>query len=312
MQVIRYESIKIGKQIDFQCYFSIIRKCSHNAALLSFLLTLVSLSALSQVRYPIIDTSLTWYHHREECVDPYAGTFNRYNYTFYFKGQDTVINGRTYNKTNRDIMVRMDTFNRYYLTCYTCDSESLLYDFNARVGDTIYTNPSDSSKYYAILSFDTNTIINGSNRRHYNVFCHDNSLLGNGMPNDWIEGIGGTWKAMGNYNCPNQGQGCSDDFCGVSLQNTFIYGSACSAASVSSVPSSAPFITLLHTKDELVIHTDINIVSYRLINSIGQEVDAYLLNNLKISMRGIASGLYILELKDSSGLLYEKKIINNQ
>ena len=156
-----------------------------------------------QTYSPLIDTNKVWHVYEEEIYPPSIIT------TLWKISGDTIWQERDYWKMYRSIdsmqldwslygLIREDSVHKVYFKFLADTSSRLLYDFNIKVGDSIYIPDELLESPLIVISIDT-ILLNGIFRKRY--------LLRRGPSEEisddtWIEGIG---SLLGIINSPLAG-----------------------------------------------------------------------------------------------------------
>jgi hypothetical protein len=186
-------------------------------------LLLIPFSANAQVYHPLVDSGATWSREATECDGlsqscEYRGGkfflmgdtlieslqykllfFQSTYYYFYMNGFPPTENGWNFleepttigalrEDSSRKIRFRLFPNNFPYGNCplsLTADKDTILYDFNLQLGDTLIS----SSSYPVVFEIDSIQLLNGEWRKRY--------VSNSGEA--WIEGIGSTNGLLAPY-----------------------------------------------------------------------------------------------------------------
>jgi hypothetical protein len=276
---------------------------------------------------PLNDSTLVWYTDND--IYP-MGFHNHWQDSYFFTGVDTVIESSTYQivydptGSAREHYIRMDTNERYYLSSYPGDGnfpfakDILLYDFGARVGDTLYISPGDTlyhndTLYYYVRSIDT-ILVNNSLRKRFTVTNNLYLMPGSSQTCQWIEGVGNATWGLLSFFTHDIGFGFS--FCGLAKNGAMIYPSyvttLCNTPSgVNELYNDAISVYPNPASDYLIVRSEgvSPTVSYRLYDMTGQPLISDTLSGNQIPLRNISSGVYVLLISEQTGKVSKLKIV---
>jgi hypothetical protein len=244
---------------------------------LIYLFLSVSLNLHSQTYMPLLDTTTIWTVEYNDYVSlPPESWQVQYNFE-----KDTLIDLINYKYFGNNAILREDTINRkVYLRENSLNHECLLYDFNAKKGDTIEV----CNFQILIDSVSTVKICNGHERK---IFYYQGKY--------YIEGIGSnlgfleTIELIGppitSLNCVKKGDivlyGCNEVSYRINLQNYI---------QINIFPN--PTNSILKFDSDLVIK------SFRIIDITGNCVLQDIIQESKIDLGNFKSGFYIIEFYD--------------
>jgi len=129
------------------------------------------------------------------------------------ENQDTILQGTSYNalwggaQGQESVFaggIRNDTTGRIYYFHPTTNSEYLLYDFNAEVGDSLvvwvgeYNFTGPSLLLMHVVSLDTLENSNGVEYKRIGI-VNDAAMAGGFGPEYWIQGVGGSGGLLSTY-----------------------------------------------------------------------------------------------------------------
>src|SRR6218665_3948140 len=185
----------------------------------ALLFMLIFFQQISNAQISIADTSLAWFTTHD--IAP-LGNAQHWANKIYYTGRDTIIDNKVnfiFESINSNSGIKtaynvLKENNNYYY------ENNLLYNFDAQVGDTLYTN-SYGTHYYYIEDIDSVLVHN--NYRKY-IHCTTDSIpmpYGYMTNIDWIEGIGAVHYGVLSIHTPDMGFGMS--FCGVEKSGKKIY-----------------------------------------------------------------------------------------
>lgn len=244
------------------------------------------------------------------------------NYYKYVTSGDTLIGAYTYKKVlyaynispgpfnfspyTFKFAYRNDSINKkvYYLDVTGgINKDTLWYDFNLNVGDTIketysYThNGHIVGNLRRIVSSIDSVLICGSYYKQFNFNC------AGGFETSLIEGVGFKDK----FDVTGYLGGCP-------FEPSAVYSTGFSTCDINSVAdlSSNQFIKLFPnpTFSELKINASLQLTEYTILNNIGGIILKGNLSDLEsINVASLATGLYVIKLQDKSGNNYQSKFI---
>lgn len=269
------------------------------------------------------DTSLYWFAAHDNTS--LSGTTHSET-SEHFLGRDTMINGRQYAVTYNSLQrrhFREDAQHRIYALDPNDTVETLLYDFSAQVGDTIFfrgfigdSTHMTRSFYYAVDSINS-VDINGSPRRAIHVNTNiPSGVQGYYLSLTWIEGIGEQHYGLHSVFVTDLYNGYS--FCGVYQDTAYIYVAALHCYELLSVKDLTETTSIrlypVPASDAVTIDNNSSelLTRYRLLDVTGQLVGDGILNNQgrnSIALSGLAPGVYFALMSDARGRTYKQRII---
>jgi hypothetical protein len=183
------------------------------------------------------------------------------------------------------------------------NKDTLWYDFNLNVGDTLketyayYSYGINSNNQRRIVSSIDSVLICGAYYKRFNFGC---SISG-GFETELIEGVGFKDK----FDATNFGGGCP-------FEPYYIYSTTFSICDITSIETYLKDnqLTLYPnpTNSELKISNSLNISNYCITNNMG-EVILKGTDSSTINVAELANGIYIIKIQDKSGKSYQSKFI---
>lgn len=169
-------------------YFSFrILKCSFYLTL-TFLFIIQFPPLKAQNYIPLVDSNKVWYvfrsgmapQFRETLIYKFSGdsTYEGKKYFVVYNTLDT-----TQFNWNPCGLIREDSTRKIFYKESTSAQEELIYDFNAKIGDTLFIPPDLSNIPIVVYNIDTFEL-GGVTRKRYEIFRIDSG------DDIWIEGIG--------------------------------------------------------------------------------------------------------------------------
>lgn len=243
-----------------------------------------------------------------------------------FLHHDTVIHGLQYAVTYNGLQrrhLREDSQHRIYALDPNDTVETLLYAFDAQVGDTIRfhgfigdTSLQSHEFYYAVDSVDS-VDVQGGQRRAVHVSTNiSTGLQGTYFDLTWIEGIGEQHYGLHSVFVSDIYNGYS--FCGVHADTGYVYRANPSCFELLSVSdlSLAQQIHLypIPASDAVAIENNSSerLTGYKLVDMAGQQVGDGILANAtysSIPVSTLPAGVYIALLTDEMGRVYQQRIV---
>lgn len=240
------------------------------------------------------------------------------NYYNYKMSGDTSIGAYTYNKVLYNynttpgpfnfspytfkFAYRNDSINKkvYYLDVTGgINKDTLWYDFNLNVGDTVPSTFSYGRFYIfrdrVVQSIDS-ILICGSYHKRFNFNCSDNE-------SDLVEGVGFMDHFVHSYR---------DNECPFEPSAVYYTSfSTCYFTSVQEYLTDGQIKIFPNpTSFELNISSSLQITEYTILNNIGATIlKGNLLEPRSINVSSLASGLYIIKIQDRSGNTKQSKFI---
>lgn len=244
----------------------------------------------------------------------------------FFTGRTVSVHGTSYAETYNGLQhmhFREDAQHRIYALDPNDTVETLLYAFDAQVGDTIWFHGfiGDSTHqshdyFYSVEGIDS-MVVGGSLRRA----IHVNTDIPTGQQGlffslTWIEGIGEQHYGLHSVFVTDLYNGYS--FCGVHTDTGYIYTASLNCYELLRVQdiSEAQKIRVYPTPATEAVMIDNNsteqLTGYRLVSVTGRQVaDGILANkgSAGISLSGVAPGVYFVLLSDDAGHVFQRRII---
>lgn len=232
-----------------------------------------------------------------------------YNYPFYISGEQLF--GILWQDTSSKKVYYRD---KNSMSCTTCDS--LLYDFNLQVGDTVINNSyfMQSGATLFVNSIDS-ILINGSYRTKYRIEDALHQL--NGV--EIIEGIGSTLGGFYQYDYFEQYYRL-DCF---SVDNISLYsypGFSCSPLIANDLYlndiDNSVSIYPIPVNDKFTVKCNLPIDDISLINMMGISIDCFQFNQYGNEIEvhfttQISNGLYTIRIKSNGNMYYKTILILN-
>lgn len=192
----------------------------------------------------------------------------------------------------------------YYLDVTAgVNKDTLWYDFNLNIGDTIknnfsFLNPFGYNSNLRRIVYSIDSVLNcGTYYKRFNFNCSPSSF-----ETELIEGIGYKDRFTStNYpDCP--------------FEPSYIYSTSFSICNITSVEeylrSNIITLTPNPTNYELKINASVPLTYYVIVNTIGTVVlKGNLIDTQSINVSSLASGLYVIAIQDKSGKSYQSKFI---
>lgn len=255
-----------------------------------------------------IDTNFVWSH----AFFALSGPHTPYTYYVrnYFTGSDTTINDKIYYKHTQGLIRSEEK--RFYFYDEGLNKDVLILDFDAKVGDTIFSN-----KYYNYFvdSIDT-VLVNNTYRKRLFVSSDFLNPGGFGFKLIWIEGIGNiNYGIKGLY---TSSMGFYQNFCGFSEKGIRVYppnsvSVECERALVPVINFDIKNINVFpNPTNNFILIDDANFKYNRnckLYDTFGKLVADLEINNNRISLENIQGGMYILYLVDKNNNIHLGKIV---
>jgi hypothetical protein len=170
-----------------------------NYYLSTIILTLIAVFKLqSQSYFSFPDSNCVWSVEKEKHLIKGDSVFNAKTYKKYYWTTDTTLTSINLNFVG---LVRQDIINKkIYAIEKTQTVETLLYDFNLNLNDTLSVEPIYSIFYQSprrikVTAIDS-VIINGQYRKRFTIAS--NRPFGPSITETWIEGIGSSFGPL----CP--------------------------------------------------------------------------------------------------------------
>lgn len=234
---------------------------------------------------------------------------------------DSVLNSNTYKKVyssdeefpvnwNYNCLIREDTNNKKAWIKDSSENERLLYDFSINVGDSILLGHPEEQLYLYVDSI-INININQTLRKKYYFTCKVQPEYNE----IWIEGIGSDKGILASGSAFIVG-GWSRLLC-VSENDELIYENPnyndCYMITTGIQESKKELFNIYPNpaKDKLYVDNpqNIEIKSIILSDYLGNEVKCFIKNNNSYDVQDIPSGLYILKINYTKGVIIKKIII---
>jgi hypothetical protein len=185
------------------------------------------------------------------------------------------------------------------------NKDTLWYDFNLNVGDTL----KDTYSYFhyghiinnqrRIVSSIDSVLICGTYYKQFNFGC----TIGGGFETSLIEGVGFKDK----FDVTGYLGGCP-------FEPSYVHSTGFSSCNINSVAdlSSNQLIEIFPnpTFSELKIKASLQLTEYSIVNNVGVEILKGNLSDLQsINVSSIATGLYVIKIQNKSGNNYQSKFI---
>lgn len=273
---------------------------------------LVSVLASAQTQFPIVQQDNEWnILIVTEGMNSWDSTYQ--TATLKING-DTTLNSQIYQKIYKSVeeiptnwtyhgALREDG-QKVWFYSKTNNSESLIYDFNISVGDTInwLLDP-------MIVDSITNKPVNNEARKHIYFSYYDSTIK-----EVWIEGIGsnkgllesGTGMAVGGrYWLLCMKEQASTVYMNPNYNHCFL------ASGISENKNSVFHLYPNPANKQLKITVADNVIieSISIIDMNGKRLKEFKQTNTELDLSGISSGLYIIQLIHNKGKTYQKLIV---
>lgn len=259
----------------------------------------ISMNLFSQDYHPLLDTTTVWTIEYNDCI---ALPPEIWQVQFQFQ-KDTIIDLIEYKYYGSYAILREDTVNKkvYLRNEYVIGNECLLYDFNAKQGDTI-----NVCNFQIIIdSVSTINISNGDERK---IFYYQGTITGE----YYIEGIGSN---EGFVEISEPIGSPSIDLMCVKRQETELYGQRC--VEVTSIPNLSKDNININiypnpTNSILKFDTEDQLKSFRIFDSSGKYILQNTIIDNTIDLINFKSGFYIIEFYNlKNELISRHKFILN-
>lgn len=257
------------------------------------LILCTSINLFAQDYIPFLDTKTIWV---VEYNDYNSLPPENWQVKYQFQ-KDTLIDLIDYKYYGNYAVLREDTVNRkvYLRDDHMLDNECLLYDFNAKQGDTI-----DVCNFQIVIdSVSKTNISNGEERK---IFYYQGTIAGE----YYIEGIGsnvGFIQLSEPIGPPNIDLMC------VKKQEIELYGQKCdNVTSVSNHSKNYIEINIYPNPTNSVLNfdADIELKTFRIIDNTGRIVLHNTIVNNTIELRSFKPGLYMIEFYDRKNELIKR------
>ena len=277
-----------------------------------------TLTTFSQNYYSLIEENRSWNVLSVEYVGPsfWDTTYSTITYQFF---GDTIIDAKTYSKLyesnqenpsdwNLCCFMREDNDKNIWLKNNSGDDETLMYDFSAQTGDTVFVGNGEPVHLY--IDSITETEINQTIRKKYWLSCVE-------LPSykeTWIEGIGSNrgicWSGSANLVGGWFRLLCTSDN-GVLIYNNPNYETCYLITGVNGIDDVKIQVYPNPATGQIMIESNIDskIESITLTNLNGKEIMQFNPQKPQLNVVGISSGLYILKISFEKRELIRKVII---
>ena len=287
------------------------------------ILILLACVANSQEYFNLIEENKTW-NVMNVIVNyspPNYVPDTSFSTTTYKISGDSVLNSNTYKKVyssdeefpvdwNYNCLIREDVNNKKAWIKNSSENERLLYNFSVNVGDSILLGYPEE-QFYLYVDSIINININQTLRKKYWLSCKVKPEYNE----TWVEGIGSNKGILASGSAFIVG-GWSWLLC-VSENNELIYENPnyndCYMITTGIQESKKELFNIYPNpvKDKIYIvnHQNIKIKSIILSDYLGNEIKYFITNNYYLDIHDIPSGLYILKINYTKGVIIKKIII---
>ncbi|NBW71859.1 MAG: T9SS C-terminal target domain-containing protein [Flavobacteriia bacterium] len=290
------------------------------------LFTFISLTDFGQSYQPLPTSNAMW---RENSTGFQCSCCSDYQYTI---TGDTVINTITYHKLQKtgvnflEDVIGNCTSNAYsvnqYKGCFRNDStnklvyyipeftsnETVLYDFNLSIGDTVPPSPLNYNGNFINIVTDIDTVfLGGVYRKRFKLdSCFLEQLY-------YIEGIGSTYGLLSPTMCPFEAFYNLQCFTNNSLPVYPNSTTSCSSvtANLESLETNQFSISPNPTSGALFITTNLLAYDISIFNSIGQLIQKKSIhsNSTFLDISNLPAGALLIQFSDNNKVLYKQTII---
>ncbi|MFN8287729.1 MAG: T9SS type A sorting domain-containing protein [Chitinophagales bacterium] len=227
---------------------------------------------------------------------------------------DAVVNGNNYQQMSYNTYLRRDSTNKVYRWI---GHDTLLYDFGAQIGDTVFTIAEGYQSYpypayYVVSNIDTVFI----GKPRLRMFLYGTQVT------TWIDGIGDVRANPLTGSFESDGPGISNWHIRSELscffeQGQLLYGNPGSGNCITDIKDdkvdNAVLIYPLPASNQFTIECSTDeLRAYRLYTADGKLVkeDNISVNKTTVNCNGFAAGIYILHLQLKGSEYYRKLIID--
>ncbi len=290
------------------------------------LFTFISLAGFGQAYQPLPTSNAMWrensYGFQCSCCSDYQYTITGdtvINMLTYHKLQKTGVNfledvtgnctSNAYNANQYKGCFRNDSTNKlvYFIDAFT-SNETVLYDFNLSIGDTVPPSPLNFNGNFVNIVTDIDTVfLGGVNRKRFKLdSCWFEQLY-------YIEGIGSTYGLLSPTMCPFEGFYNLQCFTNNSLPVYPNSTTSCSSviANIESVETHQFSISPNPTSGALFITTTLDSYDISVFNSLGQIIQKKKnhSNSTFLDISNLPEGVYLIQFSDNNNVLYKETII---
>jgi hypothetical protein len=292
------------------------------------LFTFISLAGFGQAYQPLPTSNAMWrensYGFQCSCCSDYQYTITGdtvINMLTYHKLQKTGVNfledvtgnctSNAYNANQYKGCFRNDSTNKlvYFIDAFT-SNETVLYDFNLSIGDTVPPSPLNFNGNFVNIVTDIDTVfLGGVYRKRFKLdSCWFEQLY-------YIEGIGSTYGLLSPTMCPFEAFYNLQCFTNNSLPVYPNSTTSCSSftANIESVEKHQFSISPNPTSGALFINTTLDSYDIIVFNSIGQIIQKKNVhsNSTFLDISNLTAGVYLIQFSDNNKVLYKETIIRH-
>jgi len=283
--------------------------------LLFFVVKINLSSAQTYVYHSLIDTNLAWYNAHD--IAP-LGRPTHWEWQSKVSSDTSIKNGESYRKVYRlknyssnqyESFITSDGSKNFYT--FNDNKKTLLYNFGANVGDTLYWSPGDTV-YSKVISIDS-IVINNELRRILSIYSNWHGPHWFGYNDYWIEGVGS--YRFGLLSAFSEDIGFGLSFCSVYEKNVMLYQASTNCYQFLDVKElETPQISLYPnpTTDKISLGFGAlngTSATVAIWDMQGRIMQSQLLSNDAVDMSKLSTGTYILEVKLADGRIMKKKIV---
>ena len=290
------------------------------------LFTFISLAGFGQAYQPLPTSNAMWrensYGFQCSCCSDYQYTITGdtvINMLTYHKLQKTGVNfledvtgnctSNAYNANQYKGCFRNDSTNKlvYFIDAFT-SNETVLYDFNLSIGDTVPPSPLNFNSNFVNIVTDIDTVfLGGVNRKRFKLdSCWFEQLY-------YIEGIGSTYGLLSPTMCPFEAFYNLQCFTNNSLPVYPNSTTSCSSviANIESIETHQFSISPNPTSGALFITTTLDSYDISVFNSLGQIIQKKKShsNSTFLDISNLPEGVYLIQFSDNNNVLYKETII---
>jgi len=271
--------------------------------------------AQTYVYHSLIDTNLAWYNAHD--IAP-QGRPTHWEWQSKVSSDTSIKNGETYRKVYHlknyssnqyESLITSDGSKSFYT--FNNNKKTLLYNFGASVGDTLFWSLGDTV-YSKVISIDS-IVINNELRKRLSIYSNWHGPHWFGYNDYWIEGVGS--YRFGLLSAFSEDIGFGLSFCSVYENNVLLYQASTNCyqyLDLKELESSQIGLYPNPTTDKISLDFGaLNGISATIVLSDmqGRVMQSQQLSDYAVDMSKLSKGSYVLEVKLADGRSMKKKVI---